>query len=538
MHTVRRFHQVLQDAETTLTRWFDGARTGDWDAAQGAVRRGIPRPHLWWLLGYCLLLAVQISPWWYTTKDGGVYLTVSRNLIHGDAEIPAGSIASVVPPGYPRLISPAFYLGDRPFLAISVVHWVLGVAFVFGVYFWVRQLDANAAVLMTGLSSLNAGLWFHYRRTLKEIAFIAMIVWLVLLQERLRRLGDTSATGPRWVPRLKQLCLLLISATLMVAIALTRYSGILFAAGFGLALLTDVWQRRTSFRRAVVLTLCVGVPASLAILDQLSEQRQQFSQHGGASYEQAFHQAAERGAEQASSAAAGWVSSITRVTIPGMLKTELRGWRDPGIAIFVPVLLLVSWGWWQLVRRRRDIWALTLPLYILLYMAWPFDQGARFAVPLIPILVVCHWMALKALRPVLRYPVTIASVSLALHALVAVGYWIAVDAPRAYAAHQQWPVVDELVAEIDEGNVQAWNVPSSLTVMAQHSLKRLILNTESDRLLVSQSADWVILPAADIPVEGFRERKRSGGFVLYERVAEPHAAGAMTAEAPPGTSTR
>src|ERR1700678_4108391 len=80
-----------------------------------------------------LLFAIQINPWLYPSEDGCLYLQTVHSFLSVEH---FASFRCLVPPGYPLLIAPAFLFGDRPFLAVSIVSWLLAVATIAGVYVW------------------------------------------------------------------------------------------------------------------------------------------------------------------------------------------------------------------------------------------------------------------------------------------------------------------------------------------------------------------------------------------------------------------
>ena len=86
------------------------------------------------LVATAILLATQIGPWWYATSDSKGYLSIARSLANGHGLTNLGSPHIWFAPGYPVILSPLFLLSDRPFLAISIVTWLLAVAYLAGVY--------------------------------------------------------------------------------------------------------------------------------------------------------------------------------------------------------------------------------------------------------------------------------------------------------------------------------------------------------------------------------------------------------------------
>ena len=115
-----------------LERWIEGA---NW------------RPRLC-LAALAVLMAVQISPWLYPAVDGCLYLKTVREFLSTQK---LSSFHCYVPPGYLPLIAPAFAFGDRPFLAVSILQWLMAVALIGGLYVWARRQFPATAVLFTSL---------------------------------------------------------------------------------------------------------------------------------------------------------------------------------------------------------------------------------------------------------------------------------------------------------------------------------------------------------------------------------------------------
>ncbi|MBA3272648.1 MAG: hypothetical protein H0T11_02090, partial [Chthoniobacterales bacterium] len=109
------------------------------------------------LVGYALLLATQINPWWNATRDGLNYLSIARNIADGRLAR-LGEPHLHYAPGYSVIISPAFLFGERPFLLVSIIHWLLAVGIMLGVFHWSRRVAPTAAALLiTGLVVLSTG---------------------------------------------------------------------------------------------------------------------------------------------------------------------------------------------------------------------------------------------------------------------------------------------------------------------------------------------------------------------------------------------
>ncbi|MGH7194242.1 MAG: hypothetical protein ACREJM_12045, partial [Candidatus Saccharimonadales bacterium] len=171
-----------------------------------------------WLVLIALagLTAVQISPWWYASDDSHSYLSIARSIARGTGPTNLGSRHLWFSPGYPVLISPAFLLADRPFLAISICQWLLLVGFMIGVYRWCRGVVGEAAVWIASLAVINHAVWIHYRRPLSEIAFMCFLVWTT---NGLRTSLETKGSA-RFAARL------LLASLLAAAACLIRPVGI------------------------------------------------------------------------------------------------------------------------------------------------------------------------------------------------------------------------------------------------------------------------------------------------------------------------
>ncbi len=463
-----------------------------------------------WLILFGLLMAMQISPFWYPQHDGSVYLSIGRSLATAETMTNFGSSRIHVAPGYPLLISPAFYFGDRPFLVLSLMQWLLSVIAMLGIYTWARRLFPSAAILITGLAMLNTELWINYRRTLKEMAFLAILIWVVNGMHALCQSRSARRTA----------LLLVLTALSFVALVMIRYAGIVLAVGFGILMLWHAYQRRISWLRSVVLTLAVGVPASLAIIAHIGYERTMAHTHGGETYAETFQTALTSPAERLIEGLRIQVSGIGQVTIPCMFNAYARAgdWWNINNFVFGVWFLLLAVGWWRLVRHNPDVLALSLPFYIGLYSVWAYDQGARFSVTMVPVLMGCVWFGPGTLFG--RHRENLTKVFLATHVLVACVYWIAIDAPRARASHQQWPTVEQ-IAELIQTN------PGPVAMSEESRKSRLMLQLALDRNVrvwdrtrsVPEQANWLVLAENESAAPGFELYQVIDRFRVYRRAS-------------------
>ena len=114
-------------------------------ACEAWLARAEQRPARWLTL-FAVVLGLQIGPLWYASPDGAAYVSIARSIAAGGPVARLGNPQLGFPLGYPLLISPAFLTGPRPFLLLSIVHWVLAVIFMLGVHRWLRRRLGAGAV--------------------------------------------------------------------------------------------------------------------------------------------------------------------------------------------------------------------------------------------------------------------------------------------------------------------------------------------------------------------------------------------------------
>lgn len=461
-----------------------------------------------WLAGFAVLLAMQISPWWYPTPDTVVYLSTARSIAVRHTLATLGNAQIVFPPGYPLLVSPAFLLGDRPFLVLSIIQWCMAIVLMLGVHRWMRRHCPGGAPLLTGLVMVNVSVWIHYRRTLSELAFMTMLIWAAQSLDAVRESKPLRSAFLRAL--LASACVLLLS--------MIREVGLAVCVGFGAAVLVDTWRGRMRWPTALVLMLIVVAPASIAVA-------------GFVRYDAAM--------KVASSAPLGthldglmnppatlvWrlieglrlrIGEVGRLLIPGMFNAYGRpgDWLDLNVIVYVPVFVLVAVGWWRFIRRRSDVFALTLPCYVLAYILWPFEAGTRYMLPMLPVLLGSVWCLIEPLR---QRRLTLLAILLVGHLGVAMGHWIIKDIPRARACHAQWGSVDQLVTGLgsDARVALSPHLPPCVHFMLELSLDRLLpISTSDDG---NRDAQWMVTPEAEPDVTGFSVSLRAPPYKLLAR---------------------
>jgi hypothetical protein len=125
---------------------------------------------------------------------------------------------------------------------------------------------------------------------------------------------------------------------------------------------------------------------------------------------------------------------MCRLLIPGGF--ELDGGRvHPVRILFLPALAALVLGWCCLIGLRCDAFAASLPAYVLLHACWPCGQGGRFWVPMLPLLLLCCWYAIRRAG---TWSLRFAWSLVVVHMALAVHHWRTTDRFLAERTHQHW----------------------------------------------------------------------------------------------------
>lgn len=471
------------------------------------------RPGLWLAL-FAGLLCTQIGPWFYAERDSCAYLSAARSLAHD------GTLESLGRPGsggittYPLLIWPAYLFGDRPFVAVGVLQVLLAIVAMYGAYLWAGRVLPEMQVMLTGLSFVNAMFLLHLRRPLKEVAVLAFLIWTVNVLHLAYTASDRRRAGV-WG---------FVGSILLAATVSLRFATCVFAVAFvGLAGWT-AWRERER-RRPLVTALGTFLGPGLLLAAGLWVRGGSVVDAVRMKIAASLGFAARQETGTLLDGMRRELGEIVRITVPGMFKAYSNEghWLHPfGLATLATALMLVV-GWWYLVRVRRvrDVFLLGLPLYMAAYMAWPYDQGARFMVVMLPAACACVWMGFVV---PLRLPVPTIALSFCCHAGVALGYWYYVDLPRAIEQDAQWSQVETLADGLPEhpDGVTAVDVDWQLVCMLQLEFDRSVQLTRTPEA-VSDESRWLIVPADGPAPARFRLVTETADYRLLERDETPPA---------------
>jgi hypothetical protein len=461
-----------------------------------------------WLVLMAVLSAAQTSTLWYATPDALNYLSIARSIAAGGEWRRLGDAQLGYPLGYPLLISPVFWTG-APLRSLSVLHWLMAVAFMLGVYKWARaQLDAGA-LWATALVMANVNVWILYRRALSECAFLVVMIWLVNLANRVFAEPDTEPRLRRWR--------LLATGLLLILLTAIREAGALFGVAFMLMALGQARRGAMRWRTTLAPLLVAGAAIALAAVtlpaERLAAAGPAFSGNlaGYADATSAVDTAPLTRLHLR-------MSEIGQLVVPGMFKAYGERWLDINTPVYALLLAAVCCGWWKLARRGGDVYTVAAPLYLGLHLAWPYAAGPRYMLPLLPLLVVCL-LSLVASPP--RRAMLAAGAAI-LHGGVALGYWLAVDRPRAVDCQRAVATLAPFVAAIDPADAArgAAALPPCVRLGVELALDRRVVALRAG-VAPDPATGWLVSDDAAFAASGFSLRARAGEYALFMRARPP-----------------
>lgn len=471
-----------------------------------------------------LLLAVQVSTVWYVTPDSAAYLSMARSLLTPDGPTTFGSPHLFFSLGYPTLVAPTFLLSEKPFLWIGIVHWLLSVGLMTGIYRWLRPLCSRAALFATVFSTLHVLFALHFRRPLSETAFMTELLWAGLLLDRVR---TNEAIGAR-------LGFGAAGTLLLVVAALTRPNGILMAPAFAVALLAEAWGNRRRLRAAMITGGIVGAIVGGTFLWSRAIDDARATASRGATYWDylATLQNTEKSLlGRLPDGVLFQMCDFERLIVPGAFKsranaaTTLGKWLDFNTVLALGCTVIVVVGWRRLIGLRGDVYTWTLPFYAALNVVWAADAGTRYTVPVLPLVAAALWFGAIRLRPrIERWAVPF----VVLHAIVMLGFWLGVDLPRNRAWNRTWPAVETLSAKVNRNHetIAAWSLLPEQVALFQYQLDRplesLDAATAATGPIATMQPTWIVgRDSAVAAPPGYVEAATAAPYRMWRRTQVP-----------------
>lgn len=291
--------------------------------------------------------------------DWALYVAHARNLAEGRPYSQTGfiynpdeSIVPKYPPGFPLLLAPVYALTGMNFTALKVPGIVLFVAALGVLALLATAWDGRtAALLVVGVVGFNPFLTEFKNSILSDLPFLFFFLLALLASDRAL---NRERSGSLDVPLAAALGLAWWAAYA------TRTVGVVLPVAFCILAIFERAQRR-------VLAVAAGVFVLLAVA-------QAFLIQGPSDYLGQFSFSPER------------VGENFRLYFD-----DVRDLVDPQSGpftariVFYSFALLATWGSIQLWGKRIRLPALVFVLYAAAALVWPFHEGLRMLIPLIPL---------------------------------------------------------------------------------------------------------------------------------------------------------
>lgn len=440
-------------------------------------------------------LLLQVSNDWYLTPDSRSYMSIARSFWQPGGPRNLGQIQLYYPPGYPLLLSPVFLsgVGEQPFAAIMILHVGLAGVLAVCVWQWGRLLEAPG-LLLAALTLVNVSFWLHFRRPLSETTFSAVLFLSGLLLAR----GLKAKSHSPWA-------LLLLGALLAGYLGTIRQAGMVIVGGIWFALLLQFRRRERTLSSVLMMGSVATVLAAGPGIAVMLREFQMSTQTGGVAYAGQLLGQSHFAANFIESIHLR-VAEIGRLLVPGMFSAYARpgNWLSVQL-VYIPIAVAVGMGWLRLMRRHSDVLLCSAPFYLLLYCVWPYDQGTRFLLPLLPLLWLCVWEMLGRWRlaPVL------ASGLLLAHAGVSVGHYYH-DRKKARKLNAFWSEARACANQLRE-----MDLPANYLAASRDGDALLPVEFLLDRSLGVSTPESPALP--DRPVVVTFQQTAPPGYILRSR---------------------
>jgi hypothetical protein len=157
---------------------------------------------------------------------------------------------------------------------------------------------------------------------------------------------------------------------------------------------------------------------------------------------------------------------------------------------------------------------LMTPFYVLLYVVYPYEAGARFYIPLLPVFTV------SLVRLVLSLPARrhlVVAALLCAHLVLAAGYELTVDAARARVATARWSEIDAIARAIvcRPDRVTALNASGDDIFMLELDLDRPMPFARPES--ISPDAEWIVANRKSPAVPRFELCAETDSLCLLRR---------------------
>ena len=296
------------------------------------------------LIAFLVLIALQISDHWLPTPDASDYISMANSMADTGQMTRLRNPHLYLNPGYPLLISPLFLEEGFPFWRVAAAQLCFLALFVYATYFWVKKYYPDWAVSIAILAGGNALVGVHYRCSLSELAFMAVMMWLVLALLRATRNISITHFG-------LMLVIIAILAGLLPAI---RHAGIVAIFGFSVGLIITQllnWfpnssEKMAKSRLCLLILILMGSAAASEAAVILHEKRHS-EQEQTETYLDRLNDEELTLPMQISEGIRLRAQDIGRLLIPGMFKNGVSAddsWRHPMAILYFVFAMWLSRG--------------------------------------------------------------------------------------------------------------------------------------------------------------------------------------------------
>ncbi|MFQ5429751.1 MAG: ArnT family glycosyltransferase [Phycisphaerae bacterium] len=316
----------------------------------------------------------NLGDWAVLTPDSFAYLRAARSILETGGLAPERLIA---PPGFPLLIAPFMAFGDRPFFAIRVlllVGWAAAGVLTYLLYR--RDLGEGLGWTAGLLVAAHVDLMLQSATVLTEMVYLPLSLAALLVYAGWRRRVELGMAG------------VMAGALLTVCPLMIRSLGLMLVPVGVLVLLS----RRTALLRTRIVHASAFSACVLAAALAWNWRESRYPPRN--SYGRTLTQA--RSSERSDTGGAALqferllrfgpkrLDAIKAVTLPRrigwrLFTPPLAGWVTWCVGGFIVLLLAARV---VLHRAPSDAYAL---LVLLLLAVWPYEEGLRLVLPLLPI---------------------------------------------------------------------------------------------------------------------------------------------------------
>jgi len=341
------------------------------------------RKHVRLIVCLTLLLtagfAALAAPVYLFTGDTEAYVELARMIASGKPYAFGGRPEVTFPPGFPLILAPAAWSFPESFTAVS--RWAAALAsMVFPLtWLYVRRENPRLALPVTVLTvSAVPFLTLATDNPMSEPVYLALSMGLLLWVR----------TGEEMTPPLRGWRWGLLGCVLLVALPAVRTAGIAAVAAYGL------WMILKSRPRPAAnwAPLAAGIAFLLAWFIWVGTQavpRDPSQPPSGYIWQLLLRDPHHPDLGRAS------ISDLlerlaNNLVVQGAHVGELltpvtyvqAAWHSP-VLLVLPCIFL---GWWKGLRGTGSFAALYFLFYLAIILTWPFDEGTRFLLPVLPLL--------------------------------------------------------------------------------------------------------------------------------------------------------